>query len=217
MSIKKKILLVGWDPDVVNLSRFANLLCHPVKVMFTVMMLLLNSTAESSDLDIWEGLDLSPVSSIELPASTLSGKWKVIKGLRVDNLNNLEDVSESQLQTVENLAKQLLPLGIQSAADFTLSSADFPLNTVTVKVYIFNNAQQCQSWWKKKYQYAGWQQHYQPVEQINMFRVDSLQMNKSAFAFSHVWLTTHQLQDGKEHIDAANHIIRLLTDGKISL
>ena len=181
------------------------------------LLLLLNNSAESSELDVWEDLDLAPVSSIELPASTLPGKWKVIKGLRVDNLKNLEDVAESQRQTVENLAKQLLPLGIQSAADFTLSSADFPLNTVTVKVFIFNNSEQCQSWWEKKYQYAGWQQHYQQAEQAGMLRVDSLQMNKSAVAFSNVWLTTHQLQGGTEHIDAANHIIRLLTDRKISL
>ena len=63
----------------------------------------------------------------------------------------------------------------------------------------------------KKYEYEGWEKHYSKIECESAHVVRSTQTNKAAMAFGNVWLTTHQLGKGREHIDAANYVLRQLT------
>ena len=171
----------------------------------------------SSAKNPWERVPLKPVSEIELPADTLDGKWKPSEGFRVDDLSKTEALPAAKRQLAEALAKQLSPVGIRSAADYTLIKTGFPLNTVTVRLYVFEDAKKCRAWWEKKYRADGWRKHYEQVDCENAVVVRSLQTNKTAMAFGNVWLTTHQLRDGDEHLKAANHVLKLLTADKRSL
>ena len=110
---------------------------------------------------------------------------------------------------------RLRPIGVTGAADFSLSKKGFPLNVVTVRVFTFKDAEHCKAWWKKKYEVDGWEEHYEKVKCDGTVCVRSIKTNKTALAFGNVWLTTHQLQkDGKEHLTAANHVLKLMTSGK---
>lgn len=118
---------------------------------------------------------------------------------------------------VDALAKQLAPLGVVSAADYTEVKSAFPLGTVTVRVFVFADAEKCRAWWKKKYGYAGWEEHYKVVEIDGMVSVDSLQVNKRAIGCGKVWMTVHQTGTGEAHLKAGDHILRALTGGKRKL
>lgn len=184
------------------------------------VLLLLSQLAgdqEPSLADPWKSIPLKKVSEIDLPPDALEGEWKVSNGVRIDDLSKLQNVPAAQRQIVKALAKQLSPIGVRSAADYTLTKTGFPMNTVTVRLFVFEDAKQCKSWWKKKYEYDGWQKHYKKIDAKAAVVVNSLQVNKSAIGFGNVWLTTHQLQEGDQHIKAANHILKLLTDGKRSV
>lgn len=183
-----------------------------------ILLLLsqLGTVQESSVADPWKRIELKKVSEIDLPPSALDGEWKASGGLRIDDLSKLKDVPKAQRKLVEALAKQLAPIGVRSAADFTLTKTGFPLDTVTVRLFVFEDAEKCRSWWKKKYEYEGWESHYKKLDSKTAVAVRSTQANKCAIGFGNVWLTTHQLQTDDQHIKAANHILKLLTDGKRS-
>lgn len=162
----------------------------------------------------WDVVPLRVVSQIELPANVLQGAWKASTGLRIDELSKTEQLPPEYKRIVEALAKQFAPIGVRSVADYSLVKTDVPLNTVTVRVFVFNDANACRSWWQKKYERERWQKHYKKVDCNAAVVVSSLEMNKTAMAFGNVWLTTHQLGEGNEHIAAANHVLKQLTAGK---
>jgi len=166
---------------------------------------------------IWSLTPLKKVTEIELPKSTLTGKWQGSAGLKIDDLSELTDVPPEILQAAVSISKQLKPIGVCSVADYSLVKIDIPLNTVTVRLFVFENAEKCKAWWSKKYEYDGWEQHYTKIKTDTAMAVRSTQMNKAAMAFGNVWLTTHQLHKGDDHIKAANHVLKQLTNGVQSL
>lgn len=167
--------------------------------------------------DIWSKTPVSKVAEIDLPASVLDGNWKQQAGLKVNDLSDLSDLAPPMQKIVAGLAKQFEPIGVRSVADYTLVNIDIPLNTVTVRVFVFDNATKCKDCWKKKYEYEGWEKHYTKIDSNSARIVSSTQTNKMAMAFGNVWLTTHQLGKGEDHITAANHVLKLLTGGAKSL
>ena len=166
---------------------------------------------------IWKQTPLKKVTEIELPPSVLGDKWKISPGLKIDDLSTLSDVPVTSRQAARNVAKQLKPFGVCSVADYSLVVTEIPFNTVTVKVFVFDNAMKCKAWWIKNYEYDGWEKHYLKVDSDIARVVRSTQMNKTCMAFGNVWLTTHQLRKGDDHIKAANHVLKLLTNDSKSL
>lgn len=158
---------------------------------------------------VWDFEVSAKISDLNLPPDILEGKWEVSPGFRVDDLSDLSGLKGQEKVTAETLGKQLLPLGIRSAGDFSLLSGS---NVVTVRIFIFEKAPQCRAWWKKKYQYEGWEEHYRAVSADSWLAFDSLQMNKRVMAFGNVWVTTHQLEDGNEHLVAARHLMQQLQE-----
>ena len=185
---------------------------------FIVLLAFQASAGQSSDENcIWKQTPLSKVTEIKLPPSALDGKWQVSPGLKVDDLSDLSGLSAASRNAAIDVAKQLKPIGVSSVADYSLVSTGFPLNTVTVRVFVFNDSSKCKAWWKKKYQHEGWEKSYSQDDSASARIVRSTQTNKSAMAFGNVWLTTHQLREGDEHITAANYVLKHLTNGAMSL
>lgn len=151
------------------------------------------------------------LSEVKLPASTLKGEWETLAGFVVDDFGDLSTMAPSQLATAEALKKQLTPLGIVAAADYSLNQSGTSLNVVTVRVFRFSSAQLCEQFFKKKYEYPGWQEHYRSVPGAqNLVVLDSTQMNKRIFRYGSVWITAHQLGEGSEHVDATAHVLSQL-------
>lgn len=161
---------------------------------------------------VWEPVITKKLAEIELPPSVLGEGWKPSAGIRVDDLDNVDPATlpEPERQVVPQLKAQLSPLGIHSVADYSLVQAAPPLNSVTVRVFLFRNPDQCRTWWEQKYRYAGWEKHYKPVPSDQAVALDSLQTNKRVVAYGNVWITAHQLGAGDEHITALRHIIDAL-------
>jgi hypothetical protein len=84
------------------------------------------------------------------------------------------------------------------------------LDSVTVKVFLFNDAESCRKWWEKKYRHDGWEKYYRVVESKFGAAVDSLEINKRAITFGNVWITTQQNQPGDLHHKAAEFVIERL-------
>lgn len=172
--------------------------------------LLLAPPFASAQVDPWEDLPLVKVSEIDLPPSVLQGAWIVGEGLRIDDLTIPAASPASVRPLVEALAKQATPIGVRSAADFTLVSTTAPINAVTVRVFIFDEVSRCQAWWKKKYEGDGWEQYYEKVDFADTVAVRSLETQKLALACGRVWLTSHQIVEGDEYKTAARHVLKQL-------
>lgn len=177
-----------------------------------IIILTQVNTAETAEQDVWKLLVEQPVSTIEAPPDLLGDQWKFSPGMRIENLQDLKTLPVSQQKIAAALAAQLSPLGIRSCADYTFVKKGFPLDTITVRLFLFENAAQCRAWWAKKYQYAGWEKHYEPVKSGETVAVDSLQVNKRAIAFGNVWFTTQKLQKGREHLTVADFILDQLLE-----
>lgn len=165
--------------------------------------------------DFWQVRVEKKLTAVDLPASVLGEGWKSSSGLKVDDFEKLEKLGKTEREAAEQLKKQLGETGIRSAADYTLTRSKFPLNTVTVRVFLFESGDQCRDWWTKKYQGKDWEKHYKLVstegqESVRFVAADSLQGNKRAMAFGNVWITAHQLGDGDEHVKALDHIVEQL-------
>lgn len=163
---------------------------------------------------VWNLVAQKQMSEIEFSPEILGSGWQSSPGVRFDDINDTKGMTAERRSVAESLAGQLSPLGIRAVGDFTLVKGGNPLNTVTVRVFIFEDAEKCRAWWPKKYEYDGWDQHYTSVASERAVSVDSRQTNKRAMAFGNVWLTAHQLGDGEEHIVAAEHIVDQLINGR---
>lgn len=157
---------------------------------------------------------IAKLSEIDLPPELLAGEWRRVAGLRIDNLNQLDRLPPQQQPLAAGLRQQMAPQGVIGVADYSLASQTFPLNTVTVRVFLFSDEEKCQDWWHEKYAYAGWRQHYERVDNDAMNVLDSRQTTKRIYQFGNAWITAHQLGEGSEHQIAAQHVITALTQAK---
>jgi hypothetical protein len=179
-------------------------------VAFFVSLLAFAAPPDLPD-DIWQNSLDARLSSINLPATVLGEGWEESAGLVIDDFDDLASLTEPERRAAEQLKVQLTPVGIRACADFSLNSTKLPPNIVVVRVFLFDTPEQCRDWWKKKYQHEGWEKFYKPVEHDSRAIVDSTETNKRAIAFGSIWLTTHQLGQGGEHLKAAEHVIQQLT------
>lgn len=187
-----------------------------IKILPALLLLfVVNSTAYGQSA-LWDDVPLVKVTDFKLPPTALEGNWKASEGVQIEELSKANRQLTGQRELIESLEKTG-PKGIKSVADYTLVASGFPLNTVSVRVFIFEEASQCEEWWKKKYEADGWDKQYEKLEYSNVVAVRSLQSQKIAVAFGRVWISSHQIQAGEEHIKAARYVIEQLTKGKRSL
>lgn len=187
-----------------------------IKMLPALLLLFLVNTAAYGQSALWDDVPLVKVTDFKLPPSALEGNWKTSEGIRIDDLSKANRQLPGQRELIESLEKTG-PTGLRSVADYTLVASGFPLNTVSVRVFVFEETSQCEEWWKQKYEAEGWEQHYEKLEYSNVAAVRSLQAPKIAVAFGRVWITSHHIQTGDEHIKAARYVIEQLTKGKRSL
>ncbi len=180
-------------------------------IALVLMMLGLLHPDEPEPSAIWKTVVTKKPTEVELPTTVLGKGWQPSPGLKIDDLTKLESLDEGERKAAEELAKQTVPLGIRAVGDYSLAKIGFPLNMVTVRVFVFQDADQCRTWWRKKYQAEGWGKHYKIVASDRFAAVDSIQENKRAVAFGNVWLTAHQLGKGDEHLKALTAVIDSLT------
>jgi hypothetical protein len=148
--------------------------------------------------------------SIELPADLLGPGWRRLAGVRIDSFDDLTGLSEAEREQAKLLQPQLVPEGVRAAADYSLARTNVPLDTVTVRVFLFTDAESCRKWWNKKYRHEGWENVYRTVDSKYGSAVDSLQINKRAIAFGNAWITTQQNLPGDLHLKAADYVIEQL-------
>ncbi len=163
--------------------------------------------------EIWDQVDLRKVTEIDLPSSVLHGNWRQGKCFRVNDLADLSNIPISKREGAKNVAEQLTPIGVRSFALYTLTNTDSKVNTVSVVLFVFEDAAQCKSWWKVKYKTTDWEQYYVKVESDSAIVLEGIGADGIAMAFGNVLLTADQSGEGEEHITAANHVLKLLTNG----
>ncbi len=176
--------------------------------LLLVTITYLPSLAQST---VWSDIPLEQVSKINLPPEVLGDSWKPSPGVRIDDLTSLNPSLNSNRELLEGILKSNIK-GIVSVADYTLVTSSFPLNTVTVRVFIFENPNQCEEMFRSKYTGEEWQKL--DVENVAAFR--NSKSPKLAAAIGRAWITAHQIQNGDEYIKATRHIIEKLTRNKRS-
>lgn len=158
-----------------------------------------------------EGVPLSPVlTRIQPDCQLIGANWRDEYGIRIDDLSNLRDLPSNELRTAETLAKQLQPLGIVAVADYSCAKQDAPLDIVTVRVFTFEDPRLASDWWQKKYQYYGWEKHYTKPAGSKYPTVDSTELAKRAMLEGNLWITSHHIRTGTEHLILLENVLDLL-------
>ena len=152
------------------------------------------------------------LTDIQAHCQVLGPKWEESYGIRIDDLSSSAGLSEAELEVAAMLQKQLQPVGIVAVADYSCTRSGVLLDVVTVRVFVFDDRLSARDWWQKKYEYTGWEEHYSIVDDAEFPAVDSTQMVKRAVLFGNVWITSHHLRTGDEHLTLLYRILELLTE-----
>jgi hypothetical protein len=150
--------------------------------------------------------DLAPLPHV------LGTKWVTATGLVVEDFADLKSHPPEVRPMVEGLKKQLEPLGVRKAADFSFRVPDEPWHYVTLRVFVFETPQACAQWWEKKYRHDGWEKFYKPVEGVAYTAVDSTEAPKRAVAIGNVWMTCHALKATDNHVAAMDACVEKLLE-----
>ena len=173
-------------------------------VWLATLLVFLNSWAS-------ESAPLRPkLTQIEPDCGVLGPNWDDEYGMKIDNLSDLRGLSSNEQRVAEILREQLLPLGIVGVADYSCIKQEAPLDTATVRVFVFENSTLAFTWWGKKYQYEGWENHYTRPADARHEILDSTQIAKRVVITSNLWVTSHHIQSGTEHLVLLNNILSLL-------
>ena len=140
------------------------------------------------------------VSTLGIAADLLGSEWTGPTGVAIDNFNDLSNQPEEVKPVAEELKKQVSSIGVVQTADFTYRKKFNPLHQVTLRVFVFDSEQACREWWKKKYEFDGWEKHYSLVEGAHK-AVDSKETTKlAAVCFGNVWMTSGALDKTEDHV-----------------
>jgi len=150
------------------------------------------------------------LSELKQDCDTLGKSWEKSYGIKVDKLTDSTPLTEQEKKQIKPIKNQFQRLGITAFADYTCMYKGTPLNTVTVKVFVFKNTRRALNWWERKYQYNAWEKHYTKTTNTPYLAVDSKQLTKRAMLFNNLWITTHHLKTGKEHIILLGNILNKL-------
>ena len=147
-----------------------------------------------------------PVSALRIPADALGPDWTGPTGLAVDKLNEFGRQPADIRPILEDLWKQLSPLGIVAAGDFTYHNRSNARAEVAVRVFLFDSEYSCREWWAKKFHGAGWERQYRIVTDAPYDAVDNIASNKRSLRFGNVLITSGSIQDdsGDGHLRAAD-------------
>lgn len=152
------------------------------------------------------------LSSLGISGGALQSDWTGPTGLVVDSFNQLDQFPPAIRPTVEQLKKQLAPLGVVGTADFTYRRKSKPLEQITLRVFQFDSEKSCADWWEKKYRHPGWEKFYKPVEGVLYKAVDSTELPKRAVAFGNMWMTCGSTRKTDDHLELLDLFIRRLDD-----
>lgn len=145
------------------------------------------------------------VSALRIPAEAIGPAWTGPSGLAVDNLKDFGAQPPDIRPILEDLWKQLSPLGIVAAGDFTYHKPSDARAELAVRVFLFDSEYSCRDWWAKKFHGEGWDRRYRIVENVPYEAVDSIHSNKRSLMFGNVLITSGSLEEsGDEHLRAAD-------------
>jgi hypothetical protein len=150
------------------------------------------------------------LKDISLDPATFGDNWEKSYGIVLDSWDDMSNLPVEAQMTVKPLRSQMEPMGIIALADFSCVRKVFPLNAITVRVFKFKNSELASAWAEKKYKYSGWEQHYNLVENLSYFAVDSTQLKKRCIISDEYWITSHHLGDSDLHIKALEVIMKEL-------
>lgn len=152
---------------------------------------------------------LSPIlTQIHPDCQAIGADWQESYGIKIDDLSSLRGLTSNEREIAQTLRKQLQPLGIKAAADYSCAKSELPLDIVTVKVFVFENPTLATDWWRRKYEYEEWEQHYTKPPEGEYPTVDSTQLPKRAILFGNLWITSHHIRPGNEHIVMLDNILK---------
>ena len=150
--------------------------------------------------------NLKPVPSV------LGAQWVSVPGLVIEDIADVESHPAEVRPVVEGLKKQLEPLGVRKAADFSYRVPSELSRFVTLRVFVFDSPESCSRWWEKKYRHEGWEKFYKPVEGVAYEAVDSTDSPKRAVAIGNVLLTCHALKATDNYVAVLDACIQKLME-----
>ena len=156
------------------------------------------------------------VSALAVPAERIGSQWEGPTGLVIDDFKDLSGQPEEVKEVAEELKKQVSTIGVVQTADFTYQKKFNALHQVTLRIFVFDSEASCRDWWKKKYQYDGWEKENMAVPGLPYQAADSKQMKKRAVALGNVWMTCGTITMTDDHLKVLDLYLDKLKAAKSS-
>ncbi len=146
------------------------------------------------------------LSSIRLDPDLFGKGWKAADGLVLDSWDDIEGLREPLQATAAALRDSYEPLGIVALGSYACARTKPPLDSIDVRVFVFESSERCAEWIAKKYGYEGWEEHYTRTESDGIVRLDSTQTQKRIIASGRYWITSGHIGSGDEHRTALGSV-----------
>lgn len=140
------------------------------------------------------------VSALRVVAGSLGNDWTGPTGLVVDDFQDVAAIPPEDRQIVEELKKQVSPLGVVAVADYTYRKRSDPLHQITLRIFVFDSEKSCRDWWQKKHRFDGWEKLYSVVGGVPYDGLDSKEMTKRIVSMGNVWMTCGSLKKSDDHL-----------------
>jgi hypothetical protein len=147
------------------------------------------------------------LSVLKEPAEFLGEGWTGPRGLVIDDVKDLSSLSDAEKTVATEVAQAMIPLGITAVADFTYKKN---LETVTLRILVFETAAAAEDFWKKKIEVDGWESLYRKADVPGARAVDSLVIRKRIVLAGNVYLACHMAPAAKTHLTVLNKYLEKL-------
>lgn len=128
----------------------------------------------------------------------------------IDSVDDLSGIPGEAKQVAAMVAKQVKPVGVQACADFSYNVDGQVLKFVTLRVFVFTDAEKASAFYKLKYTSDAGAKFYDKVDTSVGSSVDSNEMSKRIWLIGNVLLTCSEQKKEGNHIKVLNAFARAM-------
>jgi len=146
-----------------------------------------------------------------LPTDTgLDPAWKLRTGMIINNVDDLSGTSGEVKKVAEMVVSQVKPQGVQACADYSYNIDGQVQKFVTLRVFVFTDAEKASAFYKLKYTSEAGAIFYNKVDASVGSSVDSNEISKRIWLIGNVLMTCGEQKSEGNHIKVLNAFARAM-------
>lgn len=184
-----------------------------VRTLSLATLLMLSACGADGSADAAPAADEAPVPSFDRldPGVLLGDGWHPGTMLVVKDWQQLDGLDDAQRVTAEMLRGPMQQQGVRSVAELSWSRKQMPIDMLSVRVLRFEDADTLATWRQAKF--GGLRDTgLKPVEgaRFETYDVVAKGKHKRVVFFDEMFVSSHHIQTGDDHVEALDAVCRQL-------